>query len=250
MHFFATLALLMNESGFLKIPRSLLQSTTWIEARPKHKVIFLTIIEYCAFQKTEHNIRGKIVEILPGQLCITFRRLHEICGNGISKNDIEGAIKYFLTSQKIRQEVRHGKMILTIIDSEIYDTCFNRDQTTSQTKVRQKSDIKEEPKKERPPSKPSSSRKGVGGGRAKAQGKGLSQEEEEVLKNCLESSLQEKLNLSEATITRLLLRYGATSFKSAFKEIFEFKQSGAAVRSFPGLLTSKLENEYGVNTSR
>jgi len=141
------------DEGFIKLPRSVLRSSVWTEARPTYTKIFIVLLERCAYQKTTHSVNGNIIEILPGQVCVTFRKLEEWCGQWITKNDIEGFIKYFIKSNFLRQEIRHGKSIITIIEPTIYETCFQNGQTEIQTKVRQESDksqtLNKKEKKER-----------------------------------------------------------------------------------------------------
>lgn len=134
----------MSDKGFIKLPRDFLEDSKWISARSKHKVIFLTILQNCAFNKTTYDIQGKTIDIFPGQVCITIRKLEEWSGNDISKNDVEGALVYFSRVKFLRQEVRHRKSIITIIEPSICIHCFSANQTTNQTEIRQRSDIKEE----------------------------------------------------------------------------------------------------------
>ena len=133
--------------GFVCITRSLLEKPEWIDARPAHQTVFMTIIMRCAFKDTDHSIQGNAVKINPGQLCATIRQIQEWSGKWISKNDVVGAIKYFKKTNFLRQEVRHGKTLITIIESDVYETLIRCGQTTTQMQVRHKEEreeIKEE----------------------------------------------------------------------------------------------------------
>lgn len=133
-----------ENSGFISITKELTHKPDWFDARPHHQTVFMAILFRCAFKEIDHNIQGNVIKILPGQLCASFRQIQDWSGKWISKNDVEGAIKYFKRVNFLRQEIRHGKMILTICDSDIYNTLIKSSQTTSQKQVRHKSDIKEQ----------------------------------------------------------------------------------------------------------
>lgn len=134
------------QDGFIKLPRSLDENPHWVDARPNHIRIFMTIVFRAAFKKMTHNIQGVLIEIQPLQLCATIRQILDWSGKWVSKNDVEGAIRYFTKVNFLRQEVRHGKTIITICNKEICEEFSKASQTTTQTEVRQKSDIKEESK--------------------------------------------------------------------------------------------------------
>lgn len=131
-------------NGFIKLPRSLAFNDFWVDARPTHQTVFNMILLRVCFKKTKHNIQGNSIDLEPAQLCASVRQLQQWCGKWITKNDVEGALKYFVKVKFLRQEVRQGKTLLTVCESDIYAEILKASQTTTQTEVRQKSDIKEE----------------------------------------------------------------------------------------------------------
>lgn len=126
--------------GFVCLAKELGENSDWYDARPAHQTVFMTILLRCAFKEMNHNIQGNSIRIFPGQLCTTIRKLTEWCGKWISKNDVEGSIKYFSKVNFLRQEVRHGKTLITITQPDICKYFKKSNQTTSQTQVRQESD--------------------------------------------------------------------------------------------------------------
>lgn len=129
--------------GFIKLPRSLEKNLYWVDARPTHIRIFLAILSHSTFEKKEYNIQGNIITLEPLQLCATIRQILDWSGKWVSKNDVEGAIKYFKKVKFLRQEIRHGKTILTICNKEICEEFEKTSQTTSQTEVRHKVERRE-----------------------------------------------------------------------------------------------------------
>jgi hypothetical protein len=130
-------------SSYISIPTSILEHPKFINATPEHVKIFMILLRRAAYCEMEFDIMGEKVKLLPGQACYSIRYLAEICGRGITKNNIEGFLRYFSTHEFLRHEVRHQKTIITFIHPDICNTCFKSSQTPSQTRVRQQSDTKE-----------------------------------------------------------------------------------------------------------
>lgn len=131
----------MYKIPHIRIPDSLLEDPIFFDALPEHQIIFIRMIRLAAFIPQEHNIRGHIIDLNPGQLCYSYRKLADICGKFITKDHIEGAIKYFQRHDFLLQEVRHKKTIITHTHSDVYALITNTSPTTSPTEVRQQSDI-------------------------------------------------------------------------------------------------------------
>lgn len=143
----------MSDEGFVKLPRSLINDSKWKGLREKYKKVFLTILCHCSYQQRKFSILHNLVTIYPGQLCISIRGLVDLCNDGIrfkedlvDKNIVERAVSLFTTLDFVRQEVRHGKTIITITFPEIYEHFQNISETASETKVRQNRDTNEERK--------------------------------------------------------------------------------------------------------
>lgn len=127
--------------GYIRIPRSLVDDPYYLAASVFHKQVLLTIIKLACWRPYEFNDNGNTINLEPGQLCISMRELTKKCGKGITKNHVEGALKYFEKQREVRQEVRqtirhevrHKKTIITITDQDASALFKNADQTESQT---------------------------------------------------------------------------------------------------------------------
>ena len=141
----------MSDDGYIKIPRSLLNNPIWQGCREKYKKVFLTILLNVSYREQTFSIGDKIIEIKPGQFCTSLLNLVELCNKGvrfkedkIDKNIVERSVSLFTRCQLLRQEVRHGKSVITITHPEIYNFYNFNSETRSETKPRQNRDIKEE----------------------------------------------------------------------------------------------------------
>jgi hypothetical protein len=141
----------MSEQGFIKVPRSLLNDPRWNGMRLKYRHVFLILLARCYWKKTKYNVRGNIIELEKGQICVSYRQLVDWCNQEMSfkedyvdKNIVERAVSVFFQFQIARHEVRHGKMVITITIPGYYGEEKNETETLSETKPRHNRDIKEE----------------------------------------------------------------------------------------------------------
>jgi len=140
-------------SGYFIIPRSVTSDPRYQSARLKYKHVLHILFENVAFAPTTHAIGTEIILIGIGQFCVTVRGLMDLCNVGVKfkedkvdKNTIERASHFWRTCGFVRQEVRHGKIILTITVPEFYIRSKTQSETGSETKVRLNRDTKEEDK--------------------------------------------------------------------------------------------------------
>lgn len=137
----------MLNNGFISLPRALLQDPLWRGANIKHQHIFLVVLELVCYRPQKFNDHGKILNLKPGQVCISERELLKHCGRGISRNDIQSAIKYFKLVDFFSQEVSHIKNVITISHRETYELIKNASEPRFQPTSSQLPAIKEESNK-------------------------------------------------------------------------------------------------------
>lgn len=127
----------MNTSGYIRLPRSLLQDPRFDSQHAIHKWIFTKIIELACWKQREFNNAGKMITLQPGQLCISYRELAAACGKGVSKRWVEGAIRIFsavqILGQSVGQKIGQSKMVLTILHKETYEMILNHSRTVNRT---------------------------------------------------------------------------------------------------------------------
>src|SRR5690606_19991617 len=105
-----------SNNGFIKFPRSLLNDPRFLGARLKYQKVLLFLISHAAYSETTHAIGTNLINLSPGQLSYSIRKLADLCNeevkheeDKIDRNIIDRAIAYFEKCQFVRQEVRHGK---------------------------------------------------------------------------------------------------------------------------------------------
>lgn len=146
----------VNNSGYFIIPRSVTSDPRYKCAKLKYKHVLHVIFESVAFAKTSHAIGTHVINIEIGQFCVSIRGLMDLCNNGViykedkvDKNVIERASRYWQTCGLVRQEVRHGKILLTITVPEFYRKEKPITETGTETKPRHDRDTKEEDKEDK-----------------------------------------------------------------------------------------------------
>lgn len=120
----------MSKISHIRLPDSLLEDPRFFDSSPYFQAVFIRLLRLCAFKPIEHNICGNIINLEPGQLCYTLRNIANICGKHFSKNHVERAISYFEKVQFLKQEVRHGKTVITITHLDSYNLVKNEVETT------------------------------------------------------------------------------------------------------------------------
>ena len=147
---------IMSDSGFTKLPRSLTEDPRWLSMRLKYQKVFLTLLRKCYFSKSKFSIDGNIIEILPGQICVSLRQLVDWCNEGvvykedkIDKNIVERSVSLFFKIRIARHEVRHGRSVITITIPGYYEENKNETETPTETQPRHNRDSKEDDKEEK-----------------------------------------------------------------------------------------------------
>lgn len=130
----------MNKETYFRIPDSLFNDPLFYDARHSHQIIFLRMIRLAAFMPKQHDIRGNIITIQPGQLCYSLIKIAELSGKHSSKDDVEGTLKYFEKKcQFLLHEVLHRKSLITITHTDTYNLIVNNFPPTSPPRLLQDS---------------------------------------------------------------------------------------------------------------
>jgi hypothetical protein len=124
-------------SGFFSLPRSLTRDPLWLDLPPAYRDVFVVILDHICFKARRYDDHGVIIDLLPGQICASIREIVKWCGKFGNKNEVERAIKKFISYGFLRQEVRHSKSVLTITHKETYSLILRGGETDSETTLRQ-----------------------------------------------------------------------------------------------------------------
>ena len=144
---YATQEITTMNQGFIRIPRSVLTNPAYKSFSPQQKIVVQKLFELAAYHKQQIYIGEEIVEIEPYQLFYSIRYLVDACNDGVRlsehhviKNDVERILKVLGSQTIIRQEVRHGRTLITLLCLMDCDKENSLTQTGTQTKHRQNTD--------------------------------------------------------------------------------------------------------------
>lgn len=107
--------------GFLSFNRSFLDDPLWVSLTPDEQHVFNIIAKLACYRPQKFNDHGLIIDLEPGQLCISQVDLAKKCHRSITKTKIERAIEKLKLCGFLRQEVRRKKSILTVSKSVTYE---------------------------------------------------------------------------------------------------------------------------------
>lgn len=130
----------VSDEGFVKLPRSLLNDPQWQSLKLKQRHVFQTILSNACYTERKFSIAGNVILVRPGQLCIALRALVELCNKNVRfKEDkvdlpfVQRSVSFFTKVEFVRQEVIHGKSLLTICHRELYEHFQSQSDTGTDT---------------------------------------------------------------------------------------------------------------------
>jgi hypothetical protein len=136
----------MNQ-GFIKIPRSLLQDPRFDTLSAKQIRVLLKLIELACYREQTVSVAEHLIILKPGQLLYSLRYIVEACkcsGRGpkdnVSKNDVERLLNFLELIGKLRQELRHKRLLITLTFLDDCELEKNETETQTETKLRQQRD--------------------------------------------------------------------------------------------------------------
>jgi hypothetical protein len=134
----------VSEDFFIKLTKTLAFEEDWLNARPTHQSIFIAILLRMAFAETVQDYKGHKVKIKPCQLYVSQEKLANWSSSWLSKDDVEGALKYFSRCKFLLHEVLHKKSLITITHRTICKQFLNSIPPKNPRQLLHDSSIKEE----------------------------------------------------------------------------------------------------------
>ena len=142
--------------GFIKLPRSLIQSEEWRNLRMKRQILFLYILQRVQFTPIKKRYKGKDFMVMPGQLCISYRKLLEdfnetvrFSDDKIDLNFLQRSVSQFSARYWIDTQNDTGIMIITITYPELYEHFKSQYDTANDTVIDTLAIQRKERKKEK-----------------------------------------------------------------------------------------------------
>src|SRR5688572_11574819 len=115
--------------GFIKLPREFLESDDWQSLNPINRTVFLILLEQATFENREFNNLGEVIELEPGDICISRSRLLKLCPKGITDKKLRLSILSLNRSQLVQKRAKKRakeKMVLSISNPIICRECFSK----------------------------------------------------------------------------------------------------------------------------
>jgi len=112
---------ILPEDGWLRLWRRLLTKKSWIESKPKQKVIMITLLMMVNFEPAESEWDGKQIVLKPGSMITSLEDIREASGKEISIQNVRSALdnlekKYAFL---VQQSTMTGRLI-TILNWKEY----------------------------------------------------------------------------------------------------------------------------------
>lgn len=102
------MAIMNNNSGWVKIYRDLLDKPIWLLSTPEQKVILITLLLMANHSENEWEFNNERCKVKPGQFITSLESIKQKAGKGVSTQNIRTALlrfeKYdFLTNKSTKQ---------------------------------------------------------------------------------------------------------------------------------------------------
>lgn len=128
----------MSDNGYFKILHKLIRSDELMEAPLQYRWVLLVLLDRVVHFPCTQNDHGTLVDLFPGQVIVTSRKLAEWAK--VTPSCAYRAMLYFEKVQILTQEVKHTKTIVTIL----WGMKLESSETEIETKVKQDRNTKED----------------------------------------------------------------------------------------------------------
>lgn len=139
----------MNQSGYIKLYRSLSEQPWYNDSEAVH--LFVHLLISATYTEREHLYKGKIKVLKPGQMITGRRRLSR--ETGISESKIQRLLKLFENCHQIEQQTNSANRCISIVCWDKYQQSeqqMNSERTASEQQMNsERTHNKKERKKER-----------------------------------------------------------------------------------------------------
>ena len=110
----------MQEQGWIKIFRILLDKPIWLQSTPEQKTILITLLLMANHKDKEWEWKGKKFKAKPGQFITSLNSIAKRCGNGISVKNVRSAIERFQKLEFLANESTNTGRLITIANWGLY----------------------------------------------------------------------------------------------------------------------------------
>lgn len=110
----------MQDQGWVKIYRSILDKPIWFQSTPEQKTILITLLLMANHKEKEWEWNGKRFKAIPGQLVTSLNNIVKNCGKGISIQNVRTALDRFKKYEFLTYESTKTGRLINIVNWGIY----------------------------------------------------------------------------------------------------------------------------------
>ena len=108
------------DEGWYKFYRKLYTKPIWLKSTPEQKVILVALLGKANHKEKEWEWKGKSFKAKPGQFVTSINSIIDMCGKGISEQNVRTALKRFEKYEFLTQEVTKAGRLITIVNWGLY----------------------------------------------------------------------------------------------------------------------------------
>lgn len=109
-----------DRGGWIVLHRKLLDKPIWFESTAEQKVILITLLLMANHAEKEWEWQGKKYVAKPGQFVTSLSKIAEVCGEGISFQNVRTALKRFEKYGFLTNESTNKNRLITINNWAFY----------------------------------------------------------------------------------------------------------------------------------
>ncbi|WP_035796288.1 hypothetical protein [Clostridium akagii] len=110
----------MQEQGWIKIFRILLDKPIWLQSTPEQKTILITLLLMANHKDKEWEWKDKKFKAKPGQFITSLNSIVKKCGKGISIQNVRTALDRFKKYEFLTYESTKTGRLITIVNWGLY----------------------------------------------------------------------------------------------------------------------------------
>jgi len=115
----------VQEQGWIKVYRSILDKSIWLQSTPEQKTILITLLLMANHEEKEWEWNGKKFRVNPGQFITSLDSIVKKCGKGISIKNVRSAIERFEKLGFLANESTKTGRAITVVNWGLYQKVDN-----------------------------------------------------------------------------------------------------------------------------
>lgn len=130
----------MEDQGWIKVFRILLDKPIWLQSTPEQKAILITLLLMANHKEKEWEWNGEKFKIMPGQFITSLNNIVKKCGKGISIQNVRTALDRFKKYEFLTYKSTKTGRLINIVNWRVYQRLkedTNKDNSKELTKSQQ-----------------------------------------------------------------------------------------------------------------